>query len=476
MAEKNMSQKSSNKVSRRNFLKKSAAAAAGFTIVPRYVLGGVGNIAPSERINVAIIGTGGQGITNIKGLFEHDDVQIPVICDVNEESDYSRFYYGGTAGSKPAMKLINEHHAMQGINKECKLYTDFRVMLEKEKNIDAVLVATPDHIHAVAAMAAIKAGKGVYCEKPLTHSIWETRKLTEAARKAGVATQMGNQGHSGEGIRLTVEWIRAGVIGNIREVHSWTGVGGTTWTRLAARPKDKPTVPKGFNWDLWLGPVQYRDYHPAYAPYNWRGWWDFGTGALGDMACHNIDPAIWALNLKYPESIEAHSAPLNDETVPTACIYYYKFAADGNRPAVDVTWYDGGLMPPRPEELEPGRNLGDNGILFVGDKGVIRCAGWGGSPRIIPEAKMKECMSKLPPKTLERSKGHHRDWLDACKGGKPPSSNFSASGPLTEIVLLGNVALRTGEKIYWDGPNMKAKNCDKADEFIRPVYRQGWSL
>jgi len=461
-------------ISRRNFLKGSAAGAAGFSIVPSYVLGRAGNIAPSERINIAIIGTGGQGITNIKGLLQEKDVQIPAICDVNEESDYSRFYYGGTAGSKPAHKLIMDHNSSSGNDKGCKVYVDFRKMLEKEKDIDAVLVATPDHNHAIAAMAAIRAGKGVYCEKPLTHSIYETRKITEAAREAGVATQMGNQGHSGEGIRLTVEWIRDGAIGPIREVHGWTGAGGNAWTELKGMPKERPPVPKGLHWDLWLGPVKKRPYHLAYAPYNWRGWWDFGTGAIGDMACHNLDPALWALDLKYPESIEAHSSPLNEETVPAACVYYYKFAAEGKRPAVNITWYDGGLMPARPEELEPGRNMEGNGILFIGDKGKILCGGWGGTPRIIPETKMKEY--KRPAKTLARSKGHHRDWLDACKGGKPASSNFDVSGPLTEFVLLGNVALRAGEKIYWDGPNMKATNCPEADRYVRIPYHNGWSL
>jgi predicted dehydrogenase len=460
-------------LSRRRFLG-AAGAAAGFTIVPRYVLGAAGDVAASEKLNVAIIGTGGQGIRNIKNLLDHPDVRIIAICDVNEQSDYSRFYYKGTAGSTPALKIIEDHYSEQQGYKGCALYIDYRKMLEKEKNIDAVLVATPDHVHSVATMAAIKAGKGVYCEKPLAHSIYEVRKVTEAAREAKVATQMGNQGHSGEGIRLTAEWIRDGAIGPVRQIHGWTGAGGEGWTKLKGRPKDRPAVPSGFNWDLWLGPVKYRPYHLEYAPYNWRGWWDFGTGAIGDMACHNLDPAFWALDLGHPVSVESSSTKINSETTPAASIVRYKFAARGDRPEVDMTWYDGGLMPKRPEELEEGRRMGGNGILFVGDKGKILCGGWADMPRIIPEVKMKAY--NRPARTLARSKGHHRDWIDACKGGKPASSNFDVSGPLTEVVLLGNIAQRTGKKLYWDPVNIKATNAAEADEFIRPEFRQGWSL
>jgi len=463
-------------ISRREFLSKAAGAGAAFTIVPRYVLGGVGNVAPSERINIAIIGTGGQGIVNMKGLMQQEDVQIPVICDVNEESDYSRFYFQGTAGSKPAYKLVMEHNKQTGNKKDCKVYVDFRKMFEKENNnIDAVLVATPDHMHALPTMAAIKAGKGVYCEKPLAHSIYETRKITEAAREAGVATQMGNMGHSSEGMRMTCEWIWDGAIGDDRELQLWTNVGALAWTNLEKEAAPAQPVPKGLNWDLWLGPAKKRPYNIAYAPYNWRGWWDFGTGALGDLGCHIIDPAFWALDLSKPESVEGHCASLTDETVPVAGVYYYKYPARGNMPPLTMTWHDGGLRPAKPDELEPGRRIGGKeGIMFIGDKGTILSGGWTGAPRIIPEAKMKAY--KLPPKTLPRSKGFHRDWLDACKGGEPASANFDYGGPLTEIVLLGNVALRTGEKLYWDAENMKATNCDKADEYIKPEFREGWSL
>ena len=479
MASHNKSSSSKiTRISRRNFIG-GAAAAAAFAVVPRYVLGRSGYTAPSEKLNIAIIGTGGQGTQNIKGLLGHSDIQVMAICDVNEESDYSRFYYGGTAGRKPAAELIEKHYASNKASaqyKGCVQYIDFRRMLEKEKAIDAVLVATPDHIHAIATMAAIRHGKHVYCEKPLTHSIYEARRIAQAAREAKVATQMGNQGHSGEGIRLTVEWIRDGAIGDIREVHSWSGAGRDWVGDRTSRPVETPPVPAGLDWDLWLGPVKHRPYHPTYAPYSWRGWWDFGTGAIGDMACHNMDPAFWALDLGYPVSVEGHAESISPETTPPTSTIEYEFPARGKMPPVKVTWYGGGLMPPRPEELEPSRELtgNGNGILFVGDKGKIMCPGWGGNPRIIPEEKMKAY--KLPAQTIPRVAGHHRDWIDACKGGKPASSNFNYAGPMTEVVLLGNVALRTGKKLAWDGANMKATNALEADEYIHPEYLNGWTL
>lgn len=472
------SRSENQRISRREFIG-GATAAAAFMAVPRYVLGGAGHVPPSEKLNIAVIGTGGQGVQNIKALLQHPDVQVMAVCDVTEQADYSRFYYGGTAGRRPALELIQENYASQKSTenyKPCTCYIDFRIMLEKEKAIDAMLIATPDHIHAIATMAAIKNGKHVYCEKPLTRSIYEARKIAEAARQAGVATQMGNQGHSDEGIRLTCEWIWDGAIGPVREVHAWSGT-GLDWSGFRTeRPTETPPIPTEMDWDLWLGPAPKRPYHPAYAPYNWRGWWDFGTGAIGDMACHNLDPAFWALKLGHPVSVEGRATNNSPETTPFASIVYYQFPARQDMPPVKVTWYSGGIMPPRPDELEPGRDLtgGGNGILFVGDKGKIMCPGWGGSPRIIPEAKMREY--KLPPKTIPRTDGHHRDWINACKGGRRASSNFDYAGPMTEVILLGNVALRTGEKLSWDGANMKATNCPEADKYVRPEYHNGWTL
>ena len=464
-------------LSRRHFLAATAPAIAACTILPRYMLGGRGYIPPSDRLNIAVIGSGGQGIHNIKGLFNHNDVRIIAVCDVNEESDYSRFYYGGTAGLRPALSLINSRYSNMsdyGPDKKCRGYNDFRRMFAKENDIDAVLIATPDHNHAISALAAIEAKKHVYCEKPLCRSIYETRVVTEASRKAGVATQMGNHGHSGEGIRLTVEWIRDGAIGPIRHIHAWTNAGRNTAPARRDRPDDTPPVPTGLDWRLWLGPVAERPYHPEYTPYNWRDWWAFANGALGDMACHNMDPAFWALELDAPDTVEGHAAKLFPETTPLACTVYYTFPQKGTRPPVTLTWTDGGIKPARPEELESYRTLGDNGILFVGDRGKILCGGWGGSPRIIPETKMKAY--RRPAKSIKRVKGHHRDWINACKGGDPASSNFDYSGPLTEAVLLGTVAMRTGKKLIWDGIGMKAVNAPEADHFIHPEYHNGWTI
>jgi predicted dehydrogenase len=469
----------STRISRRNFLGGAATAAAAFTVLPRYVLGGPRYVAPSEKVNIAVIGTGGQGFHNTRALLQHADAQVMAVCDVMEQADYSRFYYGGVAGRGPVKQHIDRHYASQESTrnyKPCLSYVDFRKMLDDEKAIDAVLVATPDHNHAIVCMAAIDLRKHVYCEKPLAHSVNEVRTVTEAARRAKVATQMGNQGHSSETIRMTCEWIWDGAIGSVREVHAWSHT-GLDWSGFrVSRPTETPPVPKGLDWDLWIGPARKRPYHPAYAPYNWRGWWDFGTGAIGDMACHNFDPAFWALDLGHPITVEAYSTNVNDETTPFGAVYYYQFPARGNRPAVKAAWYSGGLMPPRPEELEPGRQLGGggNGILFIGDKGKIMAEGWGGSPRIIPESKMRSY--KRPPRTIPRPKGHHRDWLDACKGGEAASANFDYSGPLTEVLLLGNVALRAGEKLQWDGANMKATNCPEADKYIRREYHNGWRL
>ena len=290
---------------------------------------------------------------------------------------------------------------------------------------------------------------------------------------------MGNQGHAGEGIRVIKEWIQDGAIGQVREVHVWTDRPGGRWyTAAAARPKETPPVPSGLDWDLWLGPAPQRPYHSAYHPFKWRGWWDFGTGALGDMGCHIIGPAFWALDLAYPSSVEASSTKVNPETYPLASMVTYRFPQRANMPAVKMTWYDGGLMPARPEKLELNRQMawGDKsgGVLFVGNKGKLMCDHHGDSPRLIPETKMKAY--ERPPKTLPRSIGHHKEWIKACKGGKPAGSNFDYAGLLTETVLLGNLAIRMGQKLYWDGPNTKITNVPEANKYIHRQYREGWSL
>ncbi len=312
-----------------------------------------------------------------------------------------------------------------GTFKGCTGYEDYREMLIMEITLMPSWCPPPDHLHAAVCLVAIEKGKHVYCEKPLAHSIYETRLVTEAARKAGVITQMGNHGHSEEGIRLTVEWIRDGAIGTVREVHGSDSAGGLSWLTRSARPHETPPVPEGWNWDLWLGPPAYRPYHPDYAPYNWRGWWDFGSACIGDMACHNLDPAFWALDLGAPTNIEASATQFTDETVPAGAIYHYEFPARGNRQPVTMHWHSGGLRPPRQKELEDGRRFG-GGIYFVGDEGVIMAGGWAGTPRLVPESKMKAY--KRPPEIIPRLDGHHKGWIDAIKSNKQVHGGFDYSG------------------------------------------------
>jgi predicted dehydrogenase len=465
----------SSKLSRRRLLK-GAAAIAGAAIVPRYVLGGRGFVPPSETLNLAVIGTGGRGKQVTAEMMRHPDLRVVAIADPNEHADYERFYYKKTSGRLVVKQMIEERYAEKKAKGEypgCRDYVDFRVMLEKEKGIDAVLVATPDHVHAAATLAALRLEKHVYCEKPLTRTIEEARRVAEEARRAGVATQMGNQGNSGDGIRSACEWIWTGAIGDVTEVHAWSQTGGWA-TQYSTRPGDTPPVPKGLDWDLWLGPVPERPYHPAYAPYNWRGWWAFGTGAIGDMGCHNLDPAVVALKLGAPETVEASSTGVNAETVPQASLIHYRFPAREGMPPVKLTWYDCGLFPARPEELEAGEKLDGNGILFVGKKGKLLMGGWSKDPRLLPKAKMNEFTP--PPKTLRRVDSHDRAWIDASKGGPKASSNFDHGSLLTEIVLLGQVAVRTGEKLHWDSKALKATNCAEADPLIRAAYRPGWGL
>jgi len=463
------------RLSRRRFVVGTAALAAA-NIVPRHVLGGPGQTPPSDQLNVAVIGTGGQGIVNIRNLLKHPDVKITAICDVAEFWDNSEIYYRHNGGRGPAMKTIEDHYRKQGAEGHhgCAVYVDFRVMLEKAgKDIDAVLVATPNHVHAVASMAAIRAGKGVYCEKPLTHLVYEARRVAQAAREANVATQLGNQGHSSDDIRRAVEWIRDGAIGKVRDVHAWRG--GPNRVMPTERPQETPPVPEGLNWDLWLGPARERPYHPAYAPLLFHYWWDFGSGTLGNFGCHTLDTAVWALELEHPTMVEASSTQLNDQTTPTAAMYHYEFPARGERPPVDLFWYDGGLVPPRPDCLEPDRDLPrGGGSLIVGDQGAILSGIWSASPRIIPEQKMQQY--EQPPQTIPRSQGHHRDWINACKGGPPASSNFEYGARLTEIALLGVVAFRTGATLHWDGPSMRATNTPKAEPFLHGHFRKGWEL
>jgi len=445
-------------LSRRRFVRRAAAVAA-FSVVPRHVLGGPRHVAPSEKLNIAGIGVGGRGADDLRGV---ESENIVALCDVDWRSA------AGTFRRYP----------------DAKQYRDFREMLDKEgRGIDAVVVATPDHVHAVASMAAIKRGKHVYCEKPLTRTVHEARTLAKAAREAKVATQMGNQGMAFEGNRLIKEWLWDGAIGPVREVHVWSdrpthqGKLPLWWAQGIERPKDTPPTPDHLDWDLWLGPAPYRPYHPAYVPFRWRGWWDFGSGGLGDMGIHNLAPVFTALKLGAPTSVHASSTAVYEETLPLACTVHYEFPARGDRPAVTLHWYDGGLIAARPPELEDSRELPrEDGLIFVGDRGKMLVTGWGGnSPRLIPEAKMKAY--KLPPKSLPRSIGHYADWIKACKEATPTESSFDFAGPMTEAVLLGTIAVRLGGRtLLWDSERMKVTNSPQANAYLHYPYRESWTL
>jgi predicted dehydrogenase len=432
-------------------------------------------VAPSEKTVLAGIGMGGQGALNMAALIQFPEIQVVAVCDVNRESGgyLSLNWLPGkeqrTGGREPARRAVEEYYAKEnrsGTYRGCKAYADFRELLAKEK-IDAVMVATPDYAHAVVTMAAIKLGKHVYCEKPLTYSVYEARQVAEAARRAKVATQLGNQGQASEEARLVREYVMDGAIGPVREIQAWSGARPWDWPTWEGRPPETPPIPDGLDWDLWLGPAPYRPYHPAYCPWTWRNWWDFGTGMLGDLGCHMLSSTFKALNLGHPISVEASSTKLSNEIYPLGVIARYEFPARGEMPPVTLTWYDGGLKPARPKELEPGRGM--DGVTLVGDRGKLM------GHRLIPESKMKSY--GRPPKRLPRSPGQYKEWVDACRGGPPAGSDFvQHGGILTETCLLGNVALRAGNKIEWDGPNLKITNDPAANRFLHREYRQGWNL
>jgi predicted dehydrogenase len=440
---KKHSKEQNRKITRRDFMG-AAAATAAFTFVPRHVLGGARYTSPSEKLNIACIGVSGQGGSDVGQISTEN---LVAFCDVDWK------HAAGTFKRYPNVKK----------------YRDFRRMLDKEgKNIDAVTVSTPDNIHAVAAMRAIKMRKHVYCQKPLAHDVYEVRQLTEAARKYKVMTQMGIQIHADNTVKLVVEIIKSGKIGKVRKVDIFSNKnwGGGT------RPDKGQPVPETLDWDLWLGPAPYRSYNKVYAPGNWRRWWDFGTGTLGDMGCHIIDPVFWALDLEYPISVEAHPGKFNNETYPQATVVRWEFPERGNLPPVTVTWYDGANRPFLPKELEPGRKLPGQGGLYYGEKGTLMATHMGG-PRLIPESRMKGF--KVEP-FLPRGVNHYQEWIRACKGGPKPSADFDYSGPLSETILLGNVAARAGRKLFWDGPNFKVTNVPDAEKYLKREYREGWSL
>ncbi|NIA15326.1 MAG: Gfo/Idh/MocA family oxidoreductase [Nitrospiraceae bacterium] len=446
---------SKRNISRRTFVFGSAIMAAGCATTGRAPMRGKRVISANEKLNIAGIGVGGKGHSDVRGAAGAGDNNIVALCDVDFEHAAGTFKEFSNATK----------------------YKDFRVMLEKEyHNIDAVTISTPDHMHAPAAVAAMQMGKHVYVQKPLTHDVYEARRLTELARETGVATQMGNQGHSGQGVRRLCEWIDAGAIGKVREAHIWTN--RPIWPQAIPRPTKVDRIPDTLDWDLWLGAAPKRPFNHAYAPFKWRGWWDFGCGALGDMACHIMDPAYTALKLEFPMSIEAVQEGNNDETFPAWSIITYEFAARGDMPPVKLVWYDGGKLPPRPEGVGPDEKLGDgdNGTIFVGDDGMLACGTYGGGPCLIPRERMKDF--DRPEKSIPNSTGHYQEWIDSCKGIDPPKGSlkkgFEYAGPFTEMVLLGNLAVKSGKRIEYDAEKLRVTNVPEANEYLRRTYRRGW--
>ncbi|CAN5399341.1 Gfo/Idh/MocA family oxidoreductase [soil metagenome] len=475
-----MNEKKVNDASRRNFIKTGAMAAAGFMIVPRHVLGR-GFVAPSDKLNIASVGAGGKGQSDIANFFKSGNANIISLCDVDDR-----------AAAKSRADFPKASY-----------YKDFREMLDKEgKNIDAVSVSVPDHAHAVPALMAMKMGKHVYVQKPLTHDIYEARILTEAARKYKVVTQMGNQGSSGDGVRTMQDWYKAGLIGDAHTVRCWTN--RPVWPQGGGYPTTKDAIPAELDWDLWLGPTAFHEYHEGYVPFNWRGYWDFGTGALGDMGCHIIDPAFKVVGLGYPSEVECSVADVYEkmwnpvyhpESCPPASSIKMKFPGHNGKPDVKLTWMDGNIRPERPDELGADEQMGnsDGGAIIEGTKGKMMCGCYGANPTLLPTSKMKNM--KDVPKTVERviggQEGHYAQWVNACIAGygkAQTSSNFDYAGPLTETVLFANLALRSWnlkdsagkfpgrKKLLWDADNMKITNFDEANQFVRRQYRDGYTF
>ncbi len=475
-------EKQNNDISRRKFLTTLGLVSAGFTIVPRHVLGGKGFVAPSDRLIVAGIGAGGKGESDIASFARSGKADIGYLCDVDDRRAAK------TVGNFP----------------KAVYYKDYRKMLEKEHaHIDAVSVSTPDHNHAIQAMAAMELGKHVYVQKPLTHDVFEARTLTEAAKKYKVVTQMGNQGSSGDGVRQLIDWYNAGLLGDVHTVYCWTD--RPVWPQGVAWSTEKATVPPELDWNLWLGTAPYKDYVNKLVPFNWRGWWDYGTGALGDMGCHLIAPPFTVLGLKYPTDVTASVGSVYvdefkrgyfPECGPPSSYIQFTFPARNGRPAVKLHWMDGGIQPERPEELGANEKMGDggNGCLFIGTKGKMMCGTYGMYPSLLPTSRNKD--TKVP-ETIKRvpgnAEGHYAQWVEACLAGygkMEVSSPFETAGPLTETILMGNLAIRSadvripradrpgsfdypgrGLKLLWDGDNMKVTNFEQANAFVKREYR-----
>jgi predicted dehydrogenase len=444
-----------NPFTRRGFIKRAAGSVAAFSVLPGYVAGLARVTSPNNKLNIAAIGAGGHGGSVLNNLASEN---IVALCDVD---------------SARAANTFNKFP-------NAKRFQDFRRMFdEMENQIEAVVVATPDHMHGVAVTHAIKRGKHVFCEKPLAHSVYEAREIMRAAREHKVITQLGNQGHSFDSMRVFREWIEDGVIGNVGEVHAICRSVYSRTDMLEAVKTGAP-VPETLNWDLWLGRAALRPYHSAYLPGKWRAWSAFGTGVIGDWTCHIVDPVFWALDLGAPATVQAETSDYDPErhgeTFPSASTVRFDFPRRGNRPALKLIWHDGANKPPPPEELKEGEELPDIGALVIGEKGKIVHGSHGASrPRVLSDEIMAEVSKE--PQRLARSPGHYKEWVESCKTGKPSGSNFDYGGPLTEIALLGAIAIRCkGEKLEWDSEAMKFSNSPRANSFLVPAFREGWAL
>jgi predicted dehydrogenase len=507
-----------NDLTRRQFVTSTALAGTGLVIVPRHVLGR-GLTAPSDRLNFAVVGVGGQGKSNLINLGTQNCVALcdvdwdyanKSLANIDNEIASARKRLDATPENpvkdssgkpQPVLTGVDRQRASAQLDRMIRLknelprakrYDDYRDMLEKQKDIDAVVVATPDHMHASIALAAMDLHKHVYVQKPLTWSVAEARQLSKKATETRVATQMGNQGHSLDDSRTIVEYVMAGAIGEIREVHVWTNRPLGYWpqgiprpeqvktpldkvkwngpgiiTRLANAMYGKYTVPKNLKWDLFLGTAPHVDYHPVYHPFNWRGWTDWGVGAIGDMGAHLMDHAMWALELGYPTTIETVATPFNGVCYPHATMTHYQFPARGAMPPVRLTWYDGGLLPPKPEELGETEEVNKGGgALFVGSKGKLMHDTYGKKPRLLPQS-LHDSVG-TPPRKLARipDEAHEMNWADAAKGTTQSTCPFEYAAKLTEVMLLGIVALRAGRKLEYDGAGMRVTNVPEANQFL----------
>jgi predicted dehydrogenase len=440
---------------RRDFLKTTAAASAGFWVAGQDDISAQQQppvqAAAGERVNVAAIGAGGRGADDIRGVLATGQANLVALCDVDDAR---------------AAPTYRQHPSVPR-------WYDFRAMLERQRDIDAVIVATPDHMHCHAAVMAMRLGKHVYCEKPLTHDIWEARKMKEVAQTARVATQMGNQGTAGNDFRRAVEVVQSGALGDVREVHIWTN--RPIWPQNINRPTGTPEVPTTLDWDRWLGPAPQRPYNAAYLPFNWRGWWDFGTGAIGDMACHTMNLPFMALKLGYPTSVVAElTTPLNSETAPEGAKVTYEFPQRGNLPALTLYWYERRRPP---EALLMGQRFTNSGSIMVGSAGsMLTTDDYGARNTLLPVNQFQGFQNPQP--TLPRSPGHYREWIDAIRGGRPAMSNFvDYAALLAEVALLGNLAMRmNGQRVVWNAETMTAVDLPAANPFIHREYRRGWDL